>query len=59
MFLNASSLTSLDLTNWDTNPLPSYDYWIVGMTGTIICNDPDGGGSGAAGTGTVNGVACN
>jgi len=59
MFFGASGLTSLDLTNWDTDPQPSSTSWISGMTGTIICNDPDSGGTGAAGDGTVNGVACN
>jgi len=59
IFNGASSLTSLDLTNWDTDPQPSNTNWILGMTGTIICNDPDSGGTGAAGSGTVNGAPCN
>jgi surface protein len=61
MFYNANSLTSLTLTNWDTSNLTSSDYtsWIAGMTGTIYCNNPDGGGGGASGSGTVNGESCN
>ena len=59
MFSGAYSLTSLDLTNWDTMNTPIFSDWILGMTGTIICNDPDNGGTGEAGTGTVNGFPCN
>lgn len=59
MFYGASLLTSLDLTNWDTTNTQSFIDWILGMTGTIFCNDPDNGGTGEAGTGTVNGFPCN
>ena len=59
MFSGASGLTSLDLTNWDTDPMPSNSLWINAMTGTIFCNNPDGGGGGASGSGTVNGESCN
>jgi surface protein len=60
MFSGATSLTSLDLTNWNTESGPSYGGWILGIDPEIIyCNDPDGGGTGLPGTGTVNGVECN
>jgi len=59
MFTGASGLTSLDLSNWNTASSPSSTGWISNMTGTIICNDPDNGGIGTPGSGTVNGVDCN
>jgi surface protein len=59
MFFNDISLASLDLTNWDTDPAPSSTNWIFRMWGTILCNDPDNGGTGTSGTGTVNEEACN
>ena len=49
MFYYAVGLTSLDLTNWDTDPLPSSANWIFTMSATILCNDPDNGGTGATG----------
>ena len=54
MFDGATSLTALNTTDWDTNPLPDSTNWISGMSGTIYCNDPDGGGTGPTGTGTIN-----
>ena len=58
MFDGATALTALNTTNWDTDPLPTSTDWILNMSGTIYCNDPDSGGTGATGTGTVNGTAC-
>ena len=58
MFYGATGLTALNTTNWDTDPLPTSTFWNLNMTGTIYCNDPDSGGTGATGTGTVNGEAC-
>ena len=54
MFNGASALTALNTTNWDTDPLPTSTDWILNMSGTIYCNDPDGGGTGDTGTGTIN-----
>ena len=58
LFDGASAITHLNLTNWNTSGSPTYTYWINSMTGVIYCNDPDNGGIGADGTGTVNGTPC-
>jgi surface protein len=57
IFENATSLTSIDLTNWDTTYLNAnfgtFSRWNTNMTATIYCNDPDNGGVGTPGTGTI------
>jgi surface protein len=59
MFRSTPSLVSLNLTNWDTSSTPTSTNWVTNMSGTIYCNDPDNGGIGFYGTGTVNTAACN
>jgi surface protein len=60
MFFGASALTSLNLSNWDTNPQPNNSSWIDGMVGMILCsNDPDSGSTLPTIGGTVNGESCN
>lgn len=59
IFRDASSLTTLNLTNWDTSNVGSFSNVFTAMTGTILCNDPDNGGVGADGSGTVFAQACN
>ena len=59
MFDGASGLTSLNLMNWNTSQNPSSTSIFNGVTGTIYCNDPDSGGTGEDGEGTVLNVDCN
>ena len=60
MFYGASSLTALNTTNWDTNSLAYSSSWLnlTSESLKIYCNDPDSGGTGATGTGTINTTDC-
>jgi surface protein len=54
-----ANIPTVDCTNCDTtNASLFYDGWTTMFTGTIYCNDPDNGGGGAPGAGTINGRNC-
>ena len=64
LFQNAIRVENLNLNNWDVRAVNSSLNWkgSLGVSGsglTIFCNDPDGGGTGASGTGTIFGEPCN
>lgn len=64
IFHNATRVENLNVNNWDVRAVISNLFWntnlgALGNGLTIFCNDPDGGGTGASGTGAIFGESCN
>jgi hypothetical protein len=62
IFLVAWQLQSVNMSNWDVSHMstPQWGWDSFGYINPsqIICNDPDNGGNGAPGTGTIFGKQC-
>jgi surface protein len=59
IFNGASGLTTLDTTGWDVMSVTDSTDWDVFTVFNLVCDDPDSGGDGVPGTGSMFGVACN
>jgi surface protein len=53
-----SGIDVLNARNLDTSGTISITNWLNGASPAIYCNDPDNGGAGIDGTGTIHGETC-